>query len=105
VVDVLDHDRRPLRGDPAGEAAPDRDPHAGLDLLLEPLRRPRDQLLAGVVQQEERRGVGVEDVADPDEQLVEQAPEGKQRERRVGDGQELAEMLGRELACLFGHGP
>ena len=46
VVDVVEHDRSPLGGDPAREPAADRDPHALLDLFLEPDRRPRDELVS-----------------------------------------------------------
>jgi len=37
AVDVLDGDGAALGGDPPREAAPDGDPHAGLDLLLDAL--------------------------------------------------------------------
>src|SRR5919202_79796 len=42
AVDVVDHDRGRLRGDPAGEAPAERDADAALHLLLDPLRRAGD---------------------------------------------------------------
>ena len=57
VVEVLDEDRAPLGRDPAGEAAPDRDPDALLDLLLDALGGGRHEL-AGLVEQQERGRVG-----------------------------------------------
>jgi len=98
-VDVRDHDRRRLRGDPAREAAAERYADAALHLLLDSLGRAGDELVRLLVQEQERSRVGVESVADADEQLVEQPPERQERERRVGDEQDLAKMLG-----LVGHG-
>ena len=65
--------------------SPDRDAHAALDLLLDPARRARDQLVAAAVEQQDRARVGVEDLADALEQLVEQRVEPEVRERDVGD--------------------
>src|SRR3712207_8287258 len=42
-VDVGDRDRPAFRRDAPCEAAPDGDPHALLDLLLDPLRRGGDE--------------------------------------------------------------
>jgi hypothetical protein len=100
VVDVLDHDRRPLSGDAAGEAATHRDPHPALDLLLDPLRRARHELASRLVEHQERGRVGLEDVADPEEQLVEERIQRQVRERRIGDEQELVQPLGRRLLRL-----
>ena len=55
--------------DRAGEADAHRHPDALAHLLLQPARRPGDQLLRTVVEQQHRRGVGVEDRADPVQQL------------------------------------
>jgi hypothetical protein len=79
--DVLDHDRLPRRGDAAREAGADRDVDA--DLLLDPERGPRDQVLALVVEQQHRARVGAEDGADPRQQLLEQVFQLEVRERRV----------------------
>ena len=45
VVDVVDRDRPALRGDATGEPLADGDPRTDLDLLLEPFRRARDELV------------------------------------------------------------
>ena len=59
VIDVGDEDRDALGRDPAGEAPADRDPHAALDLLLDPLGRARDELLRLLVEQQNRDRVDV----------------------------------------------
>ena len=66
-----------LGGHPAGEADPQRHAHHGLDLLLEPLRGAGHQRAAVFVDQEDRRGVDVEDVPDAGEQLVQQLFSGR----------------------------
>ena len=68
-IDLLEHDRLPLDRDPPGEALAERDPHA---LLVEPHRRAHDELVA--LEQQERGDVGVQDVDDPHEQLVQLQP-------------------------------
>src|SRR6266545_1844999 len=75
VVHVGDHDRRPLRRDAAGEALPDGDPHALLDLLLESFRGPGDELSTRLVEQEDGARVCLEGIADTTQQLVEQLVE------------------------------
>src|SRR5437588_9854208 len=72
VVDVLDRQRPALVGDSAREAPAERDPHAALDLLLEPFRRARDELARGLVEEQEDGRVGFQDVADADEEPLEQ---------------------------------
>ena len=62
----------PLGRDPPREAAPDRDPHALLDLLLDPFGGGRHERLAGLVEQQERGRVRAEGVRDPVEQLLQQ---------------------------------
>jgi hypothetical protein len=49
LVDV-DHARPPLGRDPAGEALAERDADALLDLLLDPERRARDELVLPLVE-------------------------------------------------------
>jgi hypothetical protein len=87
VVDVLDRDRAPLRRDPAGEPLPERDADAALDLLLEALRGPRDEL-AGLVNKDRRR-IRLEESTDPVEELVEELVERAVRERGLGDRLEI----------------
>ena len=85
VVDVLDDHGAALGGDAAGEAAAERDPHALLDLLLDALGRAGDELAGRLVEQQERRRVGAEDVGDPLQQLRQQLVEREMGERRVRD--------------------
>ncbi len=75
MVDVGDVDRRALGGDPAGEAASNRDPHTLLDLLLDALRGARDQLVGSLFEQQDRDRVDQQGVASPDQKLVEQLVE------------------------------
>ena len=106
LVDV-DHQRPCLDRDPPGEAGAERDPHA--DLLLDPERRARNQLVRLLVEEQNRAGVGAKDVADSRQQDPEQLAHLEMRERRVGDclhvldplagralGLEEARMLDRE---------
>jgi hypothetical protein len=95
VVDVLDHDGYAFRGDPACEAAADRNADALLDLLLEPLGGARDELRPLRVEEQHRAGVGPERVADARQQLGEQLVEREVCERRVRDRLELPKGLGR----------
>ncbi|MGD0933912.1 MAG: hypothetical protein ABR922_04990 [Streptosporangiaceae bacterium] len=59
MVDMIQDDRPRFRGDPAGEALADRT-HALPDFLLQPARRRGDEVPAGTVQQQHRRGVRVQ---------------------------------------------
>ena len=69
--DVVEHDRRPRRRDPPGEAGPDRHPHPLLDLLLEAPRRPRHEVGAPTVEEQDGGHVGADPVADVVEEVVE----------------------------------
>ena len=95
VVDVRDDHRPPLGRDLAREALADGDPDALLDLLLDPARRARDELVRRLVEQEEGARVAVERVADPVEQRLQQVAERQVRERRIGDGLDPPELVGR----------
>ena len=75
MVDVLDRDGPALGGDPPGEAAPDGDPHAVLDLLLDALRGLGHEVAGDLVEEQERCGVGPEDRGDAIEQLPQQLVE------------------------------
>ncbi len=57
VVDVVEDHRLLLGGDPAREAAADRDADALLDLLLDPERGARDELVRLLVEEEDRARV------------------------------------------------
>ena len=97
VVEVEDRDRPALGGDAAGEALADRDAHALLDLLLDALGGASDERAALVVEHEDRRGVGAEDVADAQQQLRQQLVDGEVGERRVGDALQRPDRLRRRL--------
>ena len=60
VADVVDDHGLLQGGDATGEPAPDRDAHAGLDLLLDPDGRGRDELVRVLVEQQHRAGVDLE---------------------------------------------
>src|SRR4051794_15781377 len=95
VVDVRDVDRPALRGDAPGEPAADGDADALLDLLLDALRRARVEHPRVLVEEQDRGGVGPQDLRRPDQQLLEQVLEVEMRERRVGHALELRQRLAR----------
>ena len=72
VVDVGEDDRPPIGGDAPGKATPDGDAHALLDLLLDPDRRPCDELVALGIEQKGGARVDLEDVPGPEQQCLEQ---------------------------------
>ena len=92
VVDV-DRTRRPSGGDPPGETLAERDADALLDLLLDPERRARDELVRLLVEQEHRARVGAKDVADPRQEHREELVHLEVRERRVGDRLDVLDPL------------
>ena len=94
VVDVVEHDRPPLRRDPAREPAADRDPHALFDLFLEPDRRARDELVPEVVAEEDRGRVGAEHVPDAHEQLAQELVQVQVREGGIRDELDPPQPLG-----------
>ena len=94
VVDVVDHHRALLRRDSACEPAPDRDPHALLDLLLESPGRARHELVRALVKQQDGAGIGRQDVAHTGQELVEQVVGRQVRQRRVGDDLQAYEKVG-----------
>ena len=83
MVDVVEDHRALLGGDPAGEAAAHRDSDALLDLLLDAERRPRDELVRALVEQQDRAGVHLEDRASALEQRGEQVVEAQVGQRGV----------------------
>ena len=94
VVDVVEHDRPPQGRDAAREAAPDRDAHARLHLLLDPEGRARDQLVAHVVEQQDRRRVHVQEVARPCEERSQQVVELEVRQSGVGEPLQTLQAVG-----------
>ena len=97
MVDVGDVDRPAARGDAAGEAPSDRDPHAALDLLLEALGGACDQLLGVVVEEQDGDRVDAQDVLGARQQLVEQRLESQLGEGRVGEPVDVLELAGRRV--------
>ena len=60
VLHVAEHDGPQLRGDPSGEPLADRDAEARLQLFLDPDGRIGEELVALLVEQQDRAGVGGE---------------------------------------------
>ena len=73
VIDVLEDHRTAVRRDAARETAADRDPNALLDLLLDPHRRPRDELVRLLVQQQDRARVDPENLASAKQECREES--------------------------------
>ena len=92
-VDVRDHHRLSGRGHPAGESGAERNANALPDLVLQPLGGDRGEECAGVIHQQDRRGVDTEQFAHPGQQLVEQFFEGELRQCHVGDRLDPAQLL------------
>jgi hypothetical protein len=74
---------------PAREAGAQGNADSALDLLLDSLGRPSDELARLLVEKEDGCRVRVECGADADEQLVEQLVEREMRQRGLHDGLEL----------------
>ena len=83
MIDVVEDHRLPLRCDAAREAAADRDTNPLLDLLLDPDRGPRHQLIRSLVEQQDRARVDGEDLAGAKQQRRQQSVELQMRERRI----------------------
>jgi hypothetical protein len=84
VIVIRQEQRPPLGRDPTREAGTERDPHPLLDLLLDPNRRPGDQLAALGIQQQDRHRVDLEQRLRPLEQGRQQVVEAQMRKRRIG---------------------
>ena len=84
MIDIRQEQRLPLGRDPTREAGTERDPHPLLDLLLDPNRRPGDQLAALGIQQQDRHRVDLEQRLRPLEQGRQQVVEAQMRKRRIG---------------------
>jgi hypothetical protein len=93
VVDLGQEERLTRRRDAAREPRAEGDAHPLGDLLLDPLRRGGDELAPRRVEQEDGGRVGVEQLADPAEQLVEQLVEAEVRERRVRQQLDAPELI------------
>ena len=89
--DVGQEHRPALGRDASGEPRPEGNPHPLLHLLLDPLGRPGNEVLALLVEQQDRRGVDLEHLAQPRQERVQEVAETERREHRLGDRLELAE--------------
>ena len=72
------------RRDLSGEAGADRHADALPDFFLDAACGAGDEVALGLVEEQHRRGVGLEDVLHPREQLDEQVVDVQPGERRVG---------------------
>jgi hypothetical protein len=94
VIDVVEN-HRPLAGcDSAGETAADGDTDALLDLLLDPDRCPRHELIRLLVEQQDSARVDTEDVAGAEEERRKENLQLQMRERRIRERLELAQAIG-----------
>ena len=97
---LVDDDRRALGGNAAREPLADRNRDRELELCVQSLRRSRNERPALLVHQQHHGRVGVEEVSDALEQLVEKLLEIEVRERRLGDRLEAEEAVLRQAALL-----
>ena len=88
MIDVVENDRSRVCCDPAGKAAAERDANALFDLLLDAAGRARDELVALLVEEQDRARVGGEHLARPIEQRVQQLLELQVTEGCVGQSLE-----------------
>src|SRR6202030_2764526 len=93
MVDVSHEDRHPLGGDSSSKALSEGDPDPTLDLLLDPLRGPRHQLLGVAVEEQDRRRVDAERLPHAGQELVEQGLEAKLRKSGIAEAIEVADLL------------
>ena len=84
------------RVDAAATAFPHRDAEPLVDLLLDPPCRRRHELLRCRVQQQNGRGVHLEELPDAVQELLEEALDVKMGKGRIGHGLDSAEALGAE---------
>jgi hypothetical protein len=68
MIDVIEDHRLPVRCYAARETTADWDTHALLDLLLDPDRCPRDELVRLLVKQQDSARVDVEDLPGAEKQ-------------------------------------
>ena len=64
----------------------DREAHALLDLLLEPLRCASDEMFRGLVEHQDGARIRLEHITNPRQELVEQFAQRKVRKCRVEHG-------------------
>ena len=94
MVDVVEHNGTALGSNSAGEPAADRDANALLDLFLDADCSAGDELVARLVEQQECRCVGLQQVPDPRQQLGQKLLQVEMRKRGVGDELQPPKPLG-----------
>jgi hypothetical protein len=94
VIDVVEDHRMPIRCDTSGETTADRDPNPAFDFLFDADRRPRDQLVRLLIQQQDCAGVDTEDLASAEKERRQESVELQVRERRVGQRLKLSQTVG-----------
>jgi hypothetical protein len=84
VIGVIQDDRPPLGGDATREPPANWNPDALADFLLQAAGRGGNQLAARIVQQQHRRGIGIQDLPDPAQQRGKEVISAQMRQRRIG---------------------
>jgi hypothetical protein len=97
AVDLMQDDRMPLRGDPAGEAGAHGDTDALADLVLDAAGSRGHQLAARVIEQQHDRRVGTEDGLDPVQQDVQQLLLVEAGQRHVGERLDVLQPVKRAV--------
>jgi hypothetical protein len=90
-IHSIKYDRALAFRDAAGESGAYRDPDALPDLLLQPTRRSRHQLVA--IAQQHCRGIGIENRADALEQFEQEVLDIEPGQRRVGDSKQIVQLV------------
>ena len=96
MIHPVERDGRTLRRDAAGEPLPHGDADTTFHLFFDALGGSSDELVPRLVEEEDRRRVRVEDLADTEEQFVEQILDGEDsRERGVAHALDALESFQR----------
>jgi hypothetical protein len=93
VVYLIEDHRSTLSRDPPGKASSDVDPDPLLNLLLKSARGRRDQLTGRMIEQQDRRSVGLQGFANALDEDIEQRLGVKPGERAVCNGLDAPELL------------
>jgi hypothetical protein len=99
VVDVVEHNRAALGCDAARETPSDWNADTLLHLFLEPDRGARDELIAGLVEQQDRGRVCLEDVPNTGQELAQELVEVEMGERGVPDELETSKPFCIACCC------
>jgi hypothetical protein len=93
VIGVIQDDRPPLGGDATREPPANWNPDALADFLLQAAGRGGNQLAARVVQQQHRRGIGIQDLLDPAQQRGKEVISAQMRQRRIGHRPDTPQLV------------